>query len=145
MRGVTKWSLGAIGVLGALLWLGGCAGKSDQQIYRQLQAHREDFTMLQQSQKIFFRHGEGNTTVVIASYLPHSSSESEVFILSVYPPGEIRLSRVRLAEAFPKLTQTRWIALRLLEGDRQVIEAVATGEIGTLAEQPESQNSEPGA
>ena len=35
-------------------------------------------------------------------------------------------------EAFPDLGQARWVALRLLEGDRQVIEAVRSGEIGEL-------------
>jgi ferrous iron transport protein B len=35
-------------------------------------------------------------------------------------------------ETFPDLEQTRWVALRLLEGDRQVIEAVRNGEIGEL-------------
>ena len=33
---------------------------------------------------------------------------------------------------FPKLANTRWIALRLLEGDQRVIDAVRSGEIGNL-------------
>jgi len=37
-----------------------------------------------------------------------------------------------LKDAFPELLQTRWVALRLLEGDRQIIDAVHSGEIGTL-------------
>ena len=37
-----------------------------------------------------------------------------------------------LAAAYPELLQSRWVALRLLEGDRQVIDAVRSGEIGTL-------------
>jgi len=37
-----------------------------------------------------------------------------------------------LKAAFPELGQARWVALRLLEGDRQVIEAVRNGEIGAL-------------
>lgn len=38
----------------------------------------------------------------------------------------------KIAEAFPELPNTRWIALRLLEGDQKVIDAVRSGEIGNL-------------
>ena len=39
-----------------------------------------------------------------------------------------------LGEAFPKLPQPRWVALRLLEGDRDILAAVRSGEIGALME-----------
>ena len=39
-----------------------------------------------------------------------------------------------LHAAFPDLPQPRWVALRLLEGDREIIDAVRNGEIGALAE-----------
>lgn len=39
-----------------------------------------------------------------------------------------------LRAAFPRLPQPRWVALRLLEGDREIIEAVRSGRIGELAE-----------
>lgn len=39
-----------------------------------------------------------------------------------------------LREAFPRLPQPRWVALRLLEGDPEIIEAVRSGGIGSLAE-----------
>ena len=39
-----------------------------------------------------------------------------------------------LHEAFPLLPQPRWVALRLLEGDREIMDAVQSGEIGSLAE-----------
>lgn len=39
-----------------------------------------------------------------------------------------------LREAYPRLPQPRWVALRLLEGDREIIEAVRSGGIGSLAE-----------
>ncbi len=39
-----------------------------------------------------------------------------------------------LREAFPLLPQPRWVALRLLEGDREIMDAVRSGEIGALAE-----------
>ena len=38
----------------------------------------------------------------------------------------------KISEQFPDLPNTRWIALRLLEGDQSVIEAVRSGEIGNL-------------
>jgi ferrous iron transport protein B len=39
-----------------------------------------------------------------------------------------------LEAAFPNLPQPRWVALRLLEGDREIMDAVQSGEIGSLAE-----------
>jgi ferrous iron transport protein B len=39
-----------------------------------------------------------------------------------------------LSDCFPDLPQPRWVALRLLEGDREIMDAVRTGEIGSLAE-----------
>jgi len=39
-----------------------------------------------------------------------------------------------LAETYPGMPHRQWVALRLLEGDQQVIEAVASGEIGKLSE-----------
>lgn len=39
-----------------------------------------------------------------------------------------------LHEVFPRLPQPRWVALRLLEGDREIIDAVLSGDIGALAE-----------
>ena len=37
-----------------------------------------------------------------------------------------------IADTFPNLPNTRWIALRLLEGDQKVIDAIRSGEIGNL-------------
>lgn len=39
-----------------------------------------------------------------------------------------------LAEAFPNMPHREWVALRLLEGDSRIVEAVASGEIGLLEE-----------
>jgi len=38
----------------------------------------------------------------------------------------------KISEQFSDLPNTRWIALRLLEGDQSIIEAVRSGEIGNL-------------
>ena len=39
-----------------------------------------------------------------------------------------------LAQCFPQLPQPRWVALRLLEGDREIMQAVRSGDIGSLNE-----------
>ena len=52
-------------------------------------------------------------------------------------PGlRLALDRVEadLQETFPRLPQPRWVALRLLEGDREIMQAVRSGDIGALAE-----------
>lgn len=38
---------------------------------------------------------------------------------------------------FPGLPNARWVALRLLDGDRKIAEAVRSGELGALQEEPE--------
>jgi ferrous iron transport protein B len=50
------------------------------------------------------------------------------------PGTAAALDRVEaeLHEAFPRLPQPRWVALRLLEGDREIMDAVRSGEIGAL-------------
>lgn len=39
-----------------------------------------------------------------------------------------------LAETFPNMPHREWVALRLLEGDQQILQAVASGEVGMLAD-----------
>lgn len=39
----------------------------------------------------------------------------------------------KLAKQFPNLPNTKWVALRLLEGDDSIIEAVRTGELGSIS------------
>lgn len=40
----------------------------------------------------------------------------------------------KVTNAFPGLPNPRWVALRLLEGDHRIVEAVQSGELGLLAE-----------
>ncbi|MBP6673280.1 MAG: 50S ribosome-binding GTPase [Bacteroidetes bacterium] len=40
---------------------------------------------------------------------------------------------VKIKSEFPQLPNARWIALRLLEGDQRIIDAVKSGELGTLS------------
>lgn len=39
----------------------------------------------------------------------------------------------KVQQAFPALPNARWVALRLLEGDQRIVEAVKSGELGMLA------------
>ena len=39
----------------------------------------------------------------------------------------------KLQHAFPQLPNSRWVALRLLEGDQRIIEAVRSGELAGLS------------
>ncbi len=50
------------------------------------------------------------------------------------PRLESAVSRLAalIEEQFPGLTNARWVALRLLEGDERIIEAVRTGELASL-------------
>jgi ferrous iron transport protein B len=64
-----------------------------------------------------------------------------------YRPAQsaARLNRViaplveKLESAFPGLPNARWVALRLLDGDERVIEAVRTGEFLNPASEPSPQ------
>lgn len=40
----------------------------------------------------------------------------------------------KLSEAFPTLPNIRWIALRALEGDQRILDAIRSGELATLAD-----------
>jgi ferrous iron transport protein B len=42
----------------------------------------------------------------------------------------------RLASVFPELPNTRWVALRLLDGDERIIQAIRKGELGELGGAP---------
>ena len=44
----------------------------------------------------------------------------------------------KLAEQFPNLPNLNWVALRLLEGDQSIIEAVRTGALGQLSSDKQS-------
>lgn len=48
----------------------------------------------------------------------------------------------QISEQFPDLPNARWIALRLLEGDQQIIEAIRSGSLGNLREIDNSMEAE---
>jgi Fe2+ transport system protein B len=48
----------------------------------------------------------------------------------------------QILEEFPNLPNARWVALRLLEGDQRIIDAVKTGELGDLSRKVEHEFSE---
>ena len=41
----------------------------------------------------------------------------------------------KISESYPDLPNVNWVAMRLLEGDNSIIEAIRTGEIGSLHEE----------
>ncbi len=48
----------------------------------------------------------------------------------------------KIEAAFPELPNARWVALRVLEGDPRIIEAIRTGELGNLNRQSSAGGSE---
>jgi ferrous iron transport protein B len=82
------------------------------------------------------RQGEGiqelvrNISEVASGYIkskPHRITSSSREIKNAVE----KLSE-NIAEEFPGLPNTRWVALRLLEGDQKIVDAVKTGEINSL-------------
>ncbi len=61
--------------------------------------------------------------------LPRTSPELEEAINQLVP---------KIEELYPGLPNTRWVALRLLEGDRRMINAVETGELMEITQSKES-------
>lgn len=47
--------------------------------------------------------------------------------------GSLKKMEAEVKQAFPDLQQSRWVALRLLEGDREVIEAVRSKDLAQLS------------
>ncbi|MGD7652797.1 MAG: FeoB small GTPase domain-containing protein [Verrucomicrobiales bacterium] len=84
------------------------------------------------------RSGEGIPELIKEIHTVATSGETpKPRALPLEIPGlRGALSRIEagLKQSFPELPQPRWVALRLLEGDREIIEAVRTGEIGALKE-----------
>jgi len=46
--------------------------------------------------------------------------------------GAVKRIEARVSESFPSLPNARWVAMRLLEGDERIVDAVRTGELGQL-------------
>ena len=68
--------------------------------------------------------------------------------LRTEPPDLRRAADVltaRIEEAYPELPNARWVALRLLDGDDRVAEALKTGELGAVAIQRPDRAREPEA
>lgn len=88
------------------------------------------------------RHGEGMDRLLTAIH----EVATGVFVGRPYrlesEPPEFKAALDRLTaevlEAFPELPNARWVALRLLDGDERIIEAVRSGELGDLAREPAS-------
>ncbi len=84
---------------GLMLGLGACSSKDESILRDRLQEHHLEFSMLQQSEKVIFRRNDGQSVILLLSYLPLRSKSSEVFILSTYP--NMRAFSLRLASNPP--------------------------------------------
>ena len=84
------------------------------------------------------RSGEGIPELIreIATMADRTDSPAPRRLPLEVPGLGLALDRVEagLHEVFPHLPQPRWVALRLLEGDREIMDAVLSGDIGALAE-----------
>jgi ferrous iron transport protein B len=97
------------------------------------------------------RAGEGIPELIreIAAMAARSDPPAPRRLPLEVPGLRLALDRVEadLQTTFPRLPQARWVALRLLEGDREIMDAVLSGEIGGLQEpagtQPEPSRSAP--
>jgi ferrous iron transport protein B len=58
---------------------------------------------------------------------PHRMSSDSRYIKKA-----VELLTEKVLELFPELPNARWVALRLLEGDQRIIDAVKSGELGQL-------------
>jgi len=83
------------------------------------------------------RKGEGIPALLEAIHaVAGGTRTTNPFRIREYPPAvESAIGRLvpLIRTAFPSLPNARWVALRLLNADERVVEAVETGEIGTLA------------
>jgi hypothetical protein len=90
-------------VVGALLLFGGCASKRDRELFGEIRQKSPELRTLQQTEKAVFGEGEGNETIVLATYLPRESGkEGEAFILAVHPAGKLASSPFRLGGFSPR-------------------------------------------
>jgi ferrous iron transport protein B len=83
------------------------------------------------------RHGEG-VPELLKEILAVATGETvcQPYRLKYEVPGlrgAVETVAKMLRQAFPRLPHEEWIALRLLEGDRRVMEAVRSKELGELA------------
>jgi ferrous iron transport protein B len=58
--------------------------------------------------------------------------------------GAVRRIQDDVSRSFPELPNARWVAMRLLEGDERIVDAVRTGELGQLLT-PGAGGADPGA
>jgi ferrous iron transport protein B len=84
------------------------------------------------------RHGEGiNLLIKEVADLAGGKTVSRPHRLKYEGPGlrrAVEKLAVLVQQAFPEAPHAHWVALRLLEGDKRMIEAVSSGELGGLAE-----------
>ncbi|HEX6939292.1 MAG TPA: ferrous iron transporter B [Longimicrobiales bacterium] len=83
------------------------------------------------------RRGEGVDALLrVVRAVAEGEIRPKPFRIAEHPPeveGALAALTPLVREAFPGLDNARWVALRLLNGDERVEEAVRTGELGQLA------------
>ena len=83
------------------------------------------------------RQNEGIPELIATiAQMANGQIESKPHRLTNEPPAvrdAISELSARIREAFPDLPNVRWVALRLLEGDKRIVEAVRNGELGDLS------------
>ncbi len=86
MGQLKRWGITTtIGSLAILLALSACASKEEVAAYRQFSKESSRLSLLQQSEKLIFRPGDANETIVLVHYLPTDDGEVEHLILAGNP------------------------------------------------------------
>ncbi len=93
----TKW-LGRLWVLGLITGiLSGCSSREEKVAYDRLQRKAETLQQLQKLEKVIFRPGTEDETIILIQYLPQKTSTEgeEHFIIAGTPADRITPSTIR--------------------------------------------------
>lgn len=90
-----KW-IAIVAGIGLVFAIEGCADKADRELYRHIHQRAPELKTLQQSEKVLFPGKEGNTTIVIATYLPDPAGRRETFVTALYPKSAVAVEHFTL-------------------------------------------------
>jgi len=77
----------------------GCSGKEEQAVYRQFQKHKNEIVQMQETERLIFKEGEGNETILIVRYLPRESKTEERFLVMGTPATVVDMKTLALSRA----------------------------------------------
>ncbi len=83
------YSLAAGTMVSLAVGMAGCSGKEEKAAYEQFQKHKSVIDQMQETEKLVFKAGEGNETVLLVRYLPRESKEGERFLVMGTPADRI--------------------------------------------------------